>query len=688
MGGHYNFSAIWGGLAGMKQAVQKVKNAGLKAGMHTLSGNIAKTDPYITPVPDDRLAKKAVNSLSAAVGAATTYLPLAQPTTKLPSPSGPHLYPAATDVQIGTEIISYGALNTSGLGAVKRGAYGTKPSAHPAGTTLYLLTQVYGGFLPDPSTNMIDEVASNIARAYNEAGFEMVYFDGLEGHSATGPFSAAMLHQSFFKFLKGDALVESSDSAGFNWHLNTRTGQTDWAATDRRVFLDYTKGPNMQSAHCSSLDTPDMGWWGYVLHVPGAYYSTTPDECEYMAARVVGWSASPNFETSVGAFDENGRTPDCLSRIKRWLTLSDRVPDSVRSALVAVNTDYHLEGEDTATKAYIRPGHFHAPRVADPHDSRSLKFALPSVYGDDHRLGLRLRALSAVPPNGNRTDVLQLSPDSGVVRNTACMAVGLNYSVVSDAPAGGPVSALRLAMTGKTTALTTQCVRNQFAAPMDLSNSRVLEVTIHGDGTGAVLDIQLQDASAGVREFFVNLTFVGWRTIRMTLPATRSLYTHAGGEIPWASHPGGNDNRAMRTFSWSKLLAVQFQLTNATEQTVSYVGEVVALAETAANTGSSATIRIGRSTLNLPPLRGGTQANDADYVECSDVMNVSSCIAYNSTNWPLPVVWSYAHTVTGKSIEHNNSDTTVEYKPVSETAARVEVSVFEWGSDEQLIGPF
>jgi hypothetical protein len=46
----------------------------------------------------------------------------------------------------------------------------------------------------------------------------------------------------------------------------------------------------------------------------------------------------------------------------------------------------------------------------------------------------------------------------------------------------------------------------------------VLEFTIHGDGSGAVLDIQLQDASAGVREFFVNLTFVGWKTIRMTLP--------------------------------------------------------------------------------------------------------------------------------------------------------------------------
>ena len=173
MGGHYNFSSLWGGLAGMKQAVQKVTAAGLKAGMHTLSGNIAKTDPYVTPVPDQRLAKTAVNSLSAAVDTAATSLPLAQPTGKLPSPSGPHLYPAATDVLIGSEIISYGAVNASGVSDVRRGAYNTTASPHPAGTTLYLLTQVYGGFLPDPSTDMIQEIAGNIAYAYTEAGFSM-----------------------------------------------------------------------------------------------------------------------------------------------------------------------------------------------------------------------------------------------------------------------------------------------------------------------------------------------------------------------------------------------------------------------------------------------------------------------------------------------------------------------------------
>jgi hypothetical protein len=49
--GHYNVSSLWGGHSGLSAAVAKIKAAGLKAGIHTMSGNIVKTDAYVTPVP-------------------------------------------------------------------------------------------------------------------------------------------------------------------------------------------------------------------------------------------------------------------------------------------------------------------------------------------------------------------------------------------------------------------------------------------------------------------------------------------------------------------------------------------------------------------------------------------------------------------------------------------------------------
>ena len=133
-------------------------------------------------------------------------------------------------------------------------------------------------------------------------------FDGLEGHSATGPpgIAEAMLHQAFFDNLQREALVESSSGGGFLWHLNTRTGQTDWAATDRRAYMDYSKGPDMLSAKCNSLDTPDIGWWGFEDFVPGSFYATLPDGKSCSSSRL--------SQTLNGAAAQNAST----WRRERW----------------------------------------------------------------------------------------------------------------------------------------------------------------------------------------------------------------------------------------------------------------------------------------------------------------------------------------------------------------------------------
>ena len=109
--------------------------------------------------------------------ATADWLPLAQPPAGLPVPYGALKPKAGTDCLIGSEIITYAAVNASspvGLSGVTRGAYNTTAAAHPAGATVYLMTQVYGGFLPDPSTDMLAEVGANIARAYNSAGMDMI----------------------------------------------------------------------------------------------------------------------------------------------------------------------------------------------------------------------------------------------------------------------------------------------------------------------------------------------------------------------------------------------------------------------------------------------------------------------------------------------------------------------------------
>ncbi len=65
--GHYQprETAFPHGLDGLKATIDKIHAAGLKVGMHTLTGCIHAHDPWITPVPDKRLETDATLTLAA-----------------------------------------------------------------------------------------------------------------------------------------------------------------------------------------------------------------------------------------------------------------------------------------------------------------------------------------------------------------------------------------------------------------------------------------------------------------------------------------------------------------------------------------------------------------------------------------------------------------------------------------------
>ena len=255
-----------------------------------------------------------------------------------------------------------------------------------------------------------------------------------------------------------------------------------------------------------------------------------------MATRAVGWGASPNFETYTSALQANGRTTECLARMKPWLSLGERLGDSVKKTLTAIDVDYTLEASaENASEYFIRPGKAHEPTIADPLDTKSLSWTVANAFASSSHIGVRLRALSSVPAAGNKTDLLLLHKGSGVVRDNQCSGASasapalkltssrrrsrltalaatrvpppnglMNFSVTGGAP-GLPAGkeALKLNMTNPSK-LSVGCYRARFPAPMNLSHSRVFEMSIYGDGSGALLDIELEDASAFFREFFVS----------------------------------------------------------------------------------------------------------------------------------------------------------------------------------------
>ena len=141
--GHYNVSEEkWGGLAGLRSAVRYMNSHGVKAGIHSLSANINTKDPYVTPKPDSRLAKRGGLTLAADVGAADTWLPLHEKPDWLPEMYGTLAPEAGVDMLVDAEILSYSVANKSapyGLGGVRRGSYGTHAASHSGGWCLTIL---------------------------------------------------------------------------------------------------------------------------------------------------------------------------------------------------------------------------------------------------------------------------------------------------------------------------------------------------------------------------------------------------------------------------------------------------------------------------------------------------------------------------------------------------------------------
>ena len=79
--GHFILSeSQWpNGRAGLKRAVDKAHAAGLHFGVHTLTNFINTNDPYVTPVPDERLSITGQSTLVRAIDGATTELEVASP---------------------------------------------------------------------------------------------------------------------------------------------------------------------------------------------------------------------------------------------------------------------------------------------------------------------------------------------------------------------------------------------------------------------------------------------------------------------------------------------------------------------------------------------------------------------------------------------------------------------------------
>jgi len=322
--GHYRVhpEKFPGGIDTFRAFVDRFHAAGIGVGIHFSSPSIGWEDPYMTPVPDRRLSSAGHFRLAKAITATDRWLeteahPLVLnrrvvfdyqdfgPQTAAFGVGHDHLdtLSIAMDntpfvLRVDDELIRV-RHNLQGMGfeALERGMYGTAPAPHTAGAELVLLRQLYGAFIFDSYTTLLDEVAGSVAEIYNSCGLDMIYFDCMEGMAGPPWHARARLHEAFLKTFDRECLVQGSDYPHFSWHWFARYGTSDCVPSNANDHVDHTRIPRARACRDNRMPA-DMGWFQlYAARENRA--ATTPAEVAYVCERAEEWNASIAIQTTL-----------------------------------------------------------------------------------------------------------------------------------------------------------------------------------------------------------------------------------------------------------------------------------------------------------------------------------------------------------------------------------------------------
>jgi len=384
--GHFKLNAAQfpSGWAGLKRCVEKAKAQGVRLGVHTLSNFITTNDPYVTPVPDERLARVGAGRLTADIDGSATTIPIDDRTWFDQMKNN-----TLRTVMVGKELITYESVSHDRqphLQGCARGAFGTAASAHAKGEAVAkLIDHGYRVFLADASLQA--EMAATIARLFNETGLRQISFDGLEGcwASGMGQYARTLFVKKWFDCLSGElqgAVINDASNPGhYFWHIYTRMNWGEpWYAGFRESQTQYRL--MNQAFYSRNLMPAMLGWFNMTP-------STSLEDAEWLLARAAGFDAGFSLCTNAAIVDQNGMGDAILTAVGTWeeARLGGAFTDAQKARLQDVEEEFHLET--------VEPG------VWNLHPVRSIKQRLEAGA----RPGERLSALLEIKNPGAAQDL-------------------------------------------------------------------------------------------------------------------------------------------------------------------------------------------------------------------------------------------------------------------------------------------
>ena len=305
------------GMADLKIIVDKIKKAGIIPGIHIHYNKATIDDSYVSPVPDRRLNLRDIFTLATPADKNATTITVEENPENLTMEEGRRILKA------GDELIEYAHFTTTPpfqFTGCKRGALHSAPAAYPLGFKFGLLdVDTWNIFVRfDQKTSLQQEVAERIAKFYNEAGFEFVYFDGAEDVQPPYWYNVSAAQLKVYDELKPfPVFSEGALKSHFSWHILTRGNAFDIFAPE--VVKEATrKHPVAEAKYIANDFTAiDFGWVNFT--VPGSQtIGMQPDMFEYVCSKAAAWDCPASVTASLEQLRSHPRTNDNLEVIRRW----------------------------------------------------------------------------------------------------------------------------------------------------------------------------------------------------------------------------------------------------------------------------------------------------------------------------------------------------------------------------------
>ena len=519
-----------GGLEDMRDYVRKIHDAGIYAGIHTLTACISNHDKWIRPLCSTNLFAMYTYTLAEPFTDASDEVRV----NEEPGPKHSLIATYTTNgnyLRFGNELMQYSGIRRTkpyAFTGIKRGALGTtRGGPYPAGMRVDYPRNHYVAFYPDADSPLADELAERLGRVFRTCKLDEFYFDGSEGmYTRYG--TDAMRHKIFKELVKGaspDAegpSIEASCGNANNWWFQTRMATTDHGVWGVKRFHDWHVASAIRSSRMANFLEPQMGWWQPRLAVKGKVPGHYVDEMEYFASQNAGHDAAMSIQgvyKSPAPFAQR-RQLTVLGWYER-ARLARAFNGDARTAMAVPGAEFRLRqgenGEWNLTPSdcsYHRADHASLMKWAG---SAGFQTGGGTSSGGRTAAGaaaLRVEALFAVKPYEAAEMTVLAASDAAEMKTDAASGVKASAGTGADKDHGATIR-LSAANTSAPAKGAWARTRKFIASPyLDIGKASAYGFWVKGDGSGALLNFVCRGAQeyhGGTSDHYVRLDFKGWR---------------------------------------------------------------------------------------------------------------------------------------------------------------------------------